>query len=202
MLETDKHEFIEILKATQEYYDRPVSGRSVDIYWSGLSGITINQFSAAVTSHIKSSRFMPKVSDILEALPDTSGWLNPEEAWNALPKTESDGGYINQAIAQAMGACLDSLERGDYIAARMAFIESYKSRVSDLKMKGEKPKWWYSGAALGTHEQKQQAEQAALIIARDNKWITQDKFKEDNKRIAAPISQDNEVLKLIHETNH
>ena len=97
----------------------------------------------------------------------------------------------------SMGACLDSLDRGDMVAARMAFIERYKQFITTAKMSAECPAWYYSAPSLGSYEQKQQVKQQALSIASDKKWISLESFNNANKQLDAPIQADNPVLKMI-----
>jgi len=197
MLTDDKKEFISILAATQDYYDKQVSQSSADIYWKGLVDVSLDDFRNAMNHHIRTNKFMPKVADILDAVP--SPWPNPEEAWNQYPKTEADGGYMNQSMGVAMGASMDSVERGDMVAGRMAFIETYKSEVAKHKTKGELPEWWPSYPSMGTHEQKAQIKEQMLITARDKKWISLESFNNANNLLDKPISNDNPVLSLMNQ---
>lgn len=199
MLDRDKKEFIKILSETQEYYDKSVSQASANIYWNALAEVSLEDYKNAMSLHIRTSKFMPKVADILEAIPDRSGWPDPEEAWNALPKSEYEGGYVNQAMGVAMGASMDSVERGDMVAGRMAFIESYKSEVAKHKRNGERPNWWPMYPSYGTHEQKNQIKQQMLLTARDKEWISIENFNDANRLLEAPIKEDNPVMKMIRQ---
>ena len=195
----NKQEFAELLTDVLSMYEKTPTPKQMLFWWNALCEYDFESVSKAFTLHAKISEFAPVPASIIKHLPDTSGWLSPEEAWNALPKTEYDGGYVNQGIMTAMGACLDSLDRGDTVAARMAFIERYKQILVEAKMSGERPAWYYSAPSLGSYDQKQQTKQQSLSIARDKKWISLESLNNANKQLNAPIQADNPVLKIIKQ---
>lgn len=156
----DKSDFSKILRILLKTYGKTADKELTDIYWNALSDVEIDAIRHAANAHIRTNRFAPTPADIRElAGANKSEWQTPEEAWNALPKSESEGGWMCQEIATAMGACFDSLDAGDRIGARMAFLEVYKREIQG---KRGKPNWWLSEPNALTHEERQQWKQGML----------------------------------------
>lgn len=197
MIDSDKRGFMELMEATMKYYDRDVDQGSMGIYWAGLKDYEFDMVKNAFSAHVENSEFMPKVSDIRKSMPDTSGWLSPEEAWGALPKTEYDGGYITQQIMSA--APFDALDRGDLIGGRMAFLETYKKLVTNAKAAGESPAYFYSAPSMGSYEAKQDNKEQSLLLAKDKKWISETTYQKYALELDRPISQDNPAMKMLSE---
>ncbi len=97
---------------------------------------------------------------------------NPEQAWNMIPKSEWDAGYISQQMSEAMGACQDSIDRGDLIGARMAFIETYKELIRD----DPEPRFFLSRSSHPDFNIKNQKNNEALENARAKKIISEKEY--------------------------
>lgn len=110
-------------------------------------------------------------------LPSLSGHPLPEIAWNHLPKSEHDGGYVTSQMMAALADCSDSLSRGDYIGGRKAFLESYAARVRAAEAQGERASFFYSQPAEGTREQRLALKETKTIEALKNGWLTHEKAK-------------------------
>ena len=94
----NKQQFAQLMEEVMEVYDKKPNKGVMRIWWESLKEYDFADVSKAFSIHTMTSKFAPVPASILEHLPDTSGWLSPEEAWNALPKTEYDGGYVNQGL--------------------------------------------------------------------------------------------------------
>ena len=68
---------------------------------------------------------------IIERLDD--GRPGPEEAWGMMPKDEAESALITNEMREAMGAALRLLGDGDHVAARVAFLESYRRKVGEAR---------------------------------------------------------------------
>lgn len=194
MLNEDKKEFVKLMKSVMAVYGREFNGEVVTIWWEALKDYEFNAISQAMSAHTKTSEFAPTPASVLKHLPDTSGWLSPEEAWSALPKTEYDGGFVTQQIMSA--APFDALDRGDLIGGRMAFLETYKKLVTNAKAAGEKPAYFYSAPSMGDYETKQGIKEQSLLIAKEKSWISPTTFQKYALELDRPIRQDSEVMKL------
>jgi hypothetical protein len=93
---------------------------------------------------------------------------SPEAAWNAIPKSEDESAYLSQEMLQAMSACQDSLDRGDFIAARMAFIETYKTLINN----NNKPVFYLSRSNHENAFVRESNDNHALEEAESKGWIT------------------------------
>jgi len=150
----DQKEFSDILRLLLKTYSKTADKELTGIFWAALVDIEISVIREAASAYIRTNRFSPTPADIRElAGANRSAWPTPEEAWNMLPKTEDTGGWMCQELATAMGACIDSLDAGDRIGARMAFLEVYRREIQG---KRGKPKWWLSEPSSISHDQRLQ----------------------------------------------
>lgn len=86
-----------------------------------------------------------------------------------LPFDESDTIAWTEEMAGAWGVALPLIEDGDRIAARMAFLETYRSRVQKARDSGETVKW---NLSLGWDAGKRDA---AIATALHQGRISQDR---------------------------
>jgi len=143
------HQILETLFAT---YGKKLDKSVAKAWWAACSDLTMEAFSAAASAYLRTAERPPVPAHIRDlAGANRSEWPTPEEAWNGIPKDERDAGWMCHEMATAMGACWDSLEAGDRIGARMAFIEVYKREIHG---KRGRPKWWISEAILGHVESR------------------------------------------------
>ena len=150
---------------------KPVAPETLDLWFRLLEHCSMSEVTQAITRHVRQSKFPPTPHDILEIVSERLGYPSPEEAWNRLPKDERDGGYVNQQMMDGLSACSDSLERGDMIGARMAFIESYKKSVSTAKMSNARASYFYSSPAGISHDQLKEKKHQDLLLAIDLGWL-------------------------------
>jgi len=192
------------IAATAELMGSPLKPEAIALMVDDLSEYDEQNLAKALKQlRQKGGRFT--VSAIIDQLPDSSGYPSPEEAWNALPKSEYESGFVCQPMMDGWGACSDSLSRNDYIGARMAFIERYKKSVSDEKFAGGKPSFWYLPPDIGTSEQNELAKEQAIVQARTKGWIgteqTQGAMNQLNgERVTTPnvrIEQSNGAEKYL-----
>ena len=176
MNKSDEDEFGRLLNAVMSVsrFGKPVGPDAFDMWWHLLSGHSVDVVAKALDAHSRRSGDAPTPHDILEIVSEGLGYPSPEEAWNRLPKDERDGGYVNQQMMDGLSACSDSLDRGDMIAARMAFIESYKKSVGAAKMNNVQAIYFYSSpTGVGEDERKEKKHQD-LLLAIDLGWVDGD----------------------------
>jgi len=190
MNDQDRKPFAEHVIATLAMHNRKPSGAELEMWWEDLHAYPWEAVKRAFAQHRKGSDRPPTPSHILSHLPDLSGHLSPEEAWNRVPKTDSDGAYVTREMMQATSACEDSLERGDFIGARMAYLESYKKIVAEAKVIGERPRWFYSGPNDGDYTQRQYIHEAACIDAASRGWIGHDEAIQTLTGVALSLGKD------------
>lgn len=129
-----------MLKQMLAVYGKSADADTVAVWWASMEDVTIQEFTQAASTHVKTSRFSPTPADIRDISgANNNGHLPPEEAWNRVPKSEHDGGWVTDEMMQALGACRDSIVRGDMVGARKAFLEHYAATIKHTQAK---PKWW------------------------------------------------------------
>lgn len=189
----DEDEFGASLNAAMSVsrFGKPVGPDAFSMWWHLLSGHSIQVVTKALDTYARSSGEAPTPHDILSVINEGLGYPSPEEAWNRLPKGESDGGYVNQQMMDGMGACSDSLERGDMISARMAFLESYKKSVEKAKQEGKQAEYFYTApTGLGLEERLGKKHQDTLT-AINLGWL--DKDRDSVKQMLAITSEDKPI---------
>lgn len=186
----DKREFMDLIKDSLSMYRIEPTVPQLRMWWEDLEPYPLAGVRQAFAQHRRSSDKPPTPAAILAFLPDLLGHPSPEEAWNRLPKSEYDSGYVTSQMMQAYGACGDSLERGDMIGARMAFVEAYKRAVAEAKLLGNKAKYFYSGANGGDFEQRRMVQEKHTLEAAERGWLTQDQAQEILTGIAHDLGKD------------
>lgn len=114
---------------------------------------------------------------LIPFLPSQFGHPLPEIAWNHVPKSEHDGGYVTSQMMAALADCHDSLERGDFIGGRKAFLESYAARVRAAEAQQDYAEFFYSQPCDGSREQRLALKETKTIEALKNGWLTHEKAK-------------------------
>lgn len=84
----------------------------------------------------------------------------PEEAWAMMPRDEAETVVWTAEMQEAFAIASPLLEAGDRVAARMAFIESYRKAVEAATREGKRPRW---SVSLGTNKSDHAAVLAEAI---------------------------------------
>lgn len=116
-------------------------------------------------------------ADVLVFLPSKLGHPSTDVAWNYLPKSEGEGGYVTTVMMSARADCADSLRRGDLIAARLAFFESYRARLRAAEAQRQPAKFFYTSGTGGTRNQQLAEREAKTLEAIQNGWISTERGK-------------------------
>jgi len=162
MTEHDRDAFLATYAGIQAFYGRDPSPTVAAMWWDLARGeITMPEFQQAAMLHMRTCKFPPQLSEILD-LARTAKWPSPEAAWNMAPKSEAESAWMCQETATALAACQDSIDRGDLIGARKAFLETYTAELRHVR--GE-PQWWISEASVGEHQARMEAKAKLLESA-------------------------------------
>lgn len=107
---------------------------------SAALSVALKRCQREVTGRLTLAAILSRVDD---------GWPEPETAWAlALPaRNESATVVWTDEIAAAFGVASELLETGDRVAARLAFLESYRPALATARAQKLEPKWW---ATLGS----------------------------------------------------
>jgi len=192
MNDNDKGEFFAILSTVYDYHGKPLSDSVARLWWHKLKDrMSMQTFRAAMDRNLETSEFLPKISSLLEAVNPHPA---PEEAWNMLPKSEYEGGWVTNEMMQGWGACSNSLERGDMIGARVAFIERYKQAIAG---KTEPPVWWVTRPIGMREPEKIDFEEKMVLTA--PRGVPAGLIEAMKRQIPARIGADNPVTQALTE---
>lgn len=183
-------EIIKALAATYEITGHSISPDALLIMDDDLSEYEERDVLTAISRCRKELSKRMVLQDIIDRIPGLHP--GPEEAWNLLPKSEREGGYVTHQMMAS--APFDLIDRGDLIAARKAFIETY-SRAD----KSGKPEFFYSSPTVGSTEEKVDIKSKAIMLARDKKWISEDRAQGLLSQLS-PSSKGN-LTNLINQSN-
>lgn len=166
MNQHEQTQFVEMLQATLEIYGAKITQGAISIWVAALAEYSLEQLRGALSVYVKtagSGHFAPKPADLIELLAGNDGRPGAEEAWSTVPHGEQATAVWTEDAQQAFfaGAC-DLLERGDSIAARMAFKESYERVVKAARAKRRPCKWVISMGWDVTDRQVKVAEAVTL----------------------------------------
>lgn len=186
----EKREFMDLIKDSLAAHRIDVTPGQLRMWWEDLEPYPFAAVRQAFAQHRRTSERPPTSAAILGFLPDLLGHPSPEEAWNRLPKSEYDAGYVTSQIMQAYGACGDSLGRGDLIGARMAFLEAYRRAVAEARLTGQRAVYFYSGATGGDFEQRRQLQEKHTLEAAERGWLSHDRAQEILTGIAHDLGKD------------
>lgn len=133
--------FSAMLSDVADYYRQPLKPGAIQIYWNALQRYDLAIVRRLLDEHVKASKFMPTVAEILDRVRTADGRPEPEEAWALMPRNESVSVVWTEEMAEAFAVASPLLELGDKIAARMAFLERYKTLLRFARDAGKPVKW-------------------------------------------------------------
>lgn len=174
----DRKKFGELLGSFFSVINVPFKPEVMPWWFDALAAFELSDIKTAMhafTADPKRERGPVMPGTILGYLPSPYGHPTPEQAWNHLPKSEHDGGYVTSLMMEAFADCSDSLARGDFIGGRKAFIESYSARVRAAETQRQRAVFFYSQPSEGNREQRLQLKETKTIEALKNGWLTHDK---------------------------
>lgn len=142
MAPEDSQRFTEILTMMSTVYSSAISTEQIKLWFRLLEHADIEVFESVALEYMKSdAAFMPKPGQILARILCQDGRPGPEEAWNMVKFDERDTNVWTVEMASAFWPALRSVESGDRIGARMAFLETYKREVEKSRSDGKPVSW-------------------------------------------------------------
>lgn len=171
MLDIDLPKLKALLKEIYAMFGRDLTAVAGKLWIDVLQPYSIEAVEGAFAVYLRTGSRCPFPADILKFLPDISGHIGAEEAWNHAPKTERDCGYVTDQMMTALGSAQDSIDRGDMIGARMAFIESYRREVAQAQAQGIRARYWYSDSRTAPTAARLAAKERHTLEAAERKWI-------------------------------
>lgn len=149
MLDSQKRDFMDLMKASMSLYQQEVSVDALRLWWASLSKFEFSDVQEAFGRYIQNSKnenFAPRPASIIGIVESMNpdGRIGAEEAWATYPHDEHSSGVITDEMAEAMQVAQELLNEGDNVGARMAFKESYLRITTQNKFNGIAPRWFAS----------------------------------------------------------
>lgn len=149
MLDSQKRDFMDLMKASMSLYQQEVSVDALRLWWASLVKFEFKEVQEGFSRYIqdsKNSNFAPRPASIIGIIESINpdGRIGAEEAWAIYPHDEASSAVITDEMAEAMQVAQELLNEGDNVGARMAFKEAYTRITSANKFNGISPKWFAS----------------------------------------------------------
>jgi len=142
----DRGQFAEIVGMLFDVFNQPEpQPRKMKAWWAVLVDYPIEVVEQAAYEYLKTGKYPPKPSDILEAITGAmrDHWPTADEAWaNAQAAVDERNTVVwTEEAAQAWFQSAQPLmEAGDKIAARRSFIDTYERLVTESMALGRPPR--------------------------------------------------------------
>lgn len=132
-------QLMEAIAVTAELTGTNLSEIAARVMTQDLMQYPVEQVLGALVKCRRELKGNLRIAEIIDRLDD--GRPGANEAWAMIPKTESASVVWTREMAESFGVALPLIEDGDHVAARMAFIETYKSKCADARNNGIPVKW-------------------------------------------------------------
>lgn len=132
-------QLMEAIAVTAELTGTNLSEIAARVMTQDLMQYPVEQVLGALVKCRRELKGNLRIAEIIDRLDD--GRPGANEAWAMIPKTESASVVWTDEMTEAYGVALPLIEDGDHVAARMAFIETYKSKCADARNNGIPVKW-------------------------------------------------------------
>lgn len=133
---------IQALMVTAELTSTQLSEAAARVFAADLGRYPERQVLGALERCRREVKNRLTLADVIARLDD--GRPAPDEAWAMLPLDEAATVVWTEEMAGAWSVALPLLEEDERISARMAFLESYRSRVQRARDAGLPVKWTVS----------------------------------------------------------
>lgn len=150
MPKDDAIDLLEAVAVTAELTGTELSKIAARVMADDLAGYPVAQVLDALTRCRRELKGKLTIAAVIERIDD--GRPGPEEAWAMIPIAEAQTAVLNEEMSQAIP--YDLIERGDTIAARMAFVETYRRLVTAARAARVPVRWF---ASLGHDVQGREA---------------------------------------------
>lgn len=142
MKQTEFKAFEAVLSSVAEYYRQPLKASSVQFFWNALEPYDLSTVKSLLDKHIRTSKFMPAISELLDTIQGMDGHPGAEVAWAMVSRCLTDE-RVTVVWTQEMRKAFFQVANlsDDPIAARMSFKESYAALVRESRERNLPVKW-------------------------------------------------------------
>jgi hypothetical protein len=145
MTPNDKAEFVKLLNLCYATLLKQLpSVEGLQLWMTILEPYSIEQVRAALSAHMRESKFPPVPADVVQRMPKaTDDRPDANEAWaiSLRSRDERDTVVWTQECAEAFSIASSVLEGGDEVGARMAFKAAYERLVEASRAAGKPVQW-------------------------------------------------------------
>lgn len=129
---------------TAEYDLTPFEPVKLEMWMRELSRFGAGSVLRSAENFIRTSKFKPQLSEIVKGceVQAPSLWLNGDEAWARMPKSESESAMMCNETAEALALAMPLLLAGEESAARLAFRGAYTRLAEKAKIEGRAPAYF------------------------------------------------------------
>src|SRR5690348_4777334 len=82
--------FSKLLITVADYYGKKLAPATIQLYWNALGKLEFSAVKQLLNVHVQTSRFMPTISEVLDAAQNLDGRPSPEEAWATVARSLND----------------------------------------------------------------------------------------------------------------
>jgi hypothetical protein len=130
---------LDAIAVTAELTGTELSKPAARVMASDLARYPEKQVLDALTRCRRELKGRLTIADVVGRIDD--GRPGPEEAWAMIPHSESNSVVWTEEMAKAFGSAYALIRQGEAVAARMAFLESYREAVRKARNDGTPARW-------------------------------------------------------------
>jgi len=170
MLLNERNEFEEMLVILFDAYLKEVSEMKVNTWFSLFEKFSLDEIKVAMQTCMRKEEYLPNPAKVMKYLPSKIHDISAEEAWDFVPKLETESGYVTSRMMRALGVAEELLAVGDTIGARLSFIRTYNNLPADNK-------FYYSEAYGVDYEEKEQRKINDYKLLAGKGWMSKEQLK-------------------------
>ena len=129
----------EVLEAMTSIYDKKMPKEAIVLFLADLSSYSESQLLDSLKRCRSELKFFPSIAEIKERIDD--GRPSPNEAWSKIIQDEKASFCWTEEMAEAYASASPLLHEADAVAARMAFLETYKKLILKARSNNIPVKW-------------------------------------------------------------
>lgn len=145
MRPADKPEFVKLLQLCYSTLMKPLpTFEAIDLWVTILEPYSIDQVRAALSAHMRESKFPPVPADVVSRMPkESDGRPDANEAWAIALRSRDEYDTVEwtQECAEAFHKAQIVLDGGDEVGARMAFKATYERLVEEARAQRRPVQW-------------------------------------------------------------
>ena len=190
MLLTDKKEFSIALRKLMLVYGRNSDPEVFSTWWQIFERYELSEVNSAFLAFAENeSVYIPLPKDVKKYIASNGRDPTAEEAWDYVPKSESQSSYVTKRMMRALGVAEELIVMGDMLGARISFIRTYEDLPADNIFQ-------YSGGYGVAEEEKLRVKVESYKLLKAKQWVSQEQQTTIEKQLT---NQMNEAKRISSE---